>query len=66
MIENSFENNEIDLFLQNTFNKLNITGKILEKLKTSDDFWKKFEAQITKNGSFGMSVAIASAIQSLL
>ena len=64
LIENNFEENEVISFINDTFDKLNITGKILEKLKTNQHFWKQFEKQI-ENQSFGISIAVTSAINNL-
>ena len=62
--ENNFENDEIKAFINETFVKLRITGKILLKLKTNDAFWKQFQTNI-EPVSFGIWIALSSEILNL-
>ena len=41
-----------------------ITGQLLDKLKTNEQFSKTFQAKI-ENASFGMWIAISTAIYAL-
>ena len=62
--ENNFENDAIETFINRTFIKLEITGKILLKLKTNDSLWSQFQIKI-ESVSFGIWVALSSEILNL-
>ena len=62
--KNDFENNEIESFIQNTFKKLHVNGKVLLVLKKHESSLKDFEQKI-QNVSFGISVVLMNEIKEL-
>ena len=61
---NKIDDDEINQFMSNVFEKMSLTGKIIMALKTNNQYWKKFQNDI-ENYSLGIWIAIDIQIQGL-
>ena len=64
LIENNYEKNEIDDLMNKVLINLNVTGKVLKKLKENDILWNQFQNKI-ENHSFGIWIVISQSLQKL-
>ena len=58
------DDDEVDQFMNDVFEKMNLTGKIIMTLKENSIYWNKFANKI-ENYSFGIFVAIDNEIKNL-
>ena len=61
---NKIDDDEVNQFMSNVFEKMNLTGRIIMALKTNNQYWKKFQNDI-QNYSLGIWIAIDGQIQGL-
>ena len=64
LIENNYNQKDIDELMNQVLLKMKITGKVLKTLKENDALMKQFQNKI-ENHSFGIWIVIANALEQL-
>ena len=64
LVQNKYNEKDIDNLMNQVLLKMNITGKVLIKIKENEKLWNQFQHKI-ENHSFGIWIAIADSLEKL-